>query len=262
MNAIKIPFFMLLLLAGNTALAQKALRKINHQAFQRGEKLTFRVHYGFIDAGTATLEVAPEPTKIGPRNVYHVIGTGQSSKSFDLFFKVRDRYESYIDQDALVPWRFVRHVEEGSYKLNQNVVFNHLKDEVKSDGGVFKAPDNIQDLLSTYYYLRTLDFSQSKPGEVFTQTTFLDDEIHQFGYKYLGKETIKTDLGTFKCLKFCPTLLKGRVFKNETDMTVWITDDENHIPVRAQAKILVGSVKMDLASFSGIPQPLAMIKKN
>jgi len=241
-----------------SATAQN-LRNVENRSFDKGEKLTFRVHYGIIDAGTAQLEVVNEDKKIGSRDVYHIVGTGSTNKAFDLFFKVRDRYETYIDQEAMVPWMFVRHVEEGSYRLNQFVVFNHQKDEAKTDKGIFKTPDNIQDLLSTYYYLRNLDYTNSKPGDIFSQTAFLDNENQQFHYKYLGKETITTELGTFKCLKFCPSLLKGRVFKNENDMTVWITDDDAKLPVRAEAKILVGSVKMDLQSFTGVKQPLACL---
>jgi hypothetical protein len=254
-----ISLLVVLVIAWN--VKAQTLRKMNNRAFEKGEKLTFRVHYGIIDAGTAKMEVLEEDKKIGSRSVYHIVGTGNTNKAFDLFFKVRDKYETFIDEEALVPWMFIRKVQEGSYNLNQFVVFNQIKDEAKSDKGVYKTPDNIQDLLSTYYYLRNLDFSKSKPGDVFAQTAFLDNEVHKFYYKYLGRETIKTELGTFNCIKFCPSLLKGRVFKNEEDMVVWVTDDENKIPIRAEARILVGSVKMDLQSYSGVKQPLAVVSK-
>lgn len=261
MKIMKTLVGLLLLTITSFSVKAQTLRKINNRAFDKGEKLTFRVHYGFIDAGTAQLEVLQEDKKIGTRNVYHVVGTGTSNKGFDLFFKVRDKYETFIDEEALIPWLFLRNVQEGGYKLNQQVVFNQNKDEAKSNKGVYKTPDNIQDLLSTYYYLRNLDFSNAKVGDVYAQQAFLDDEIHKFYYKYLGKETITTELGTFKCIKFCPSLLKGRVFKHEEDMVIWVTDDENKIPIRAEAKILVGSVKMDLQNYSGVKQPLAMISK-
>lgn len=245
----------LLILCSLQAFPQ--LRKQPNFAFNKGEILVFRIHYGIIDAGIATLEVINEEKKFGPREVYHVVGTGITNEFFDVFFKVRDRYETYIDMEAIVPWLFIRRVDEGGYKINQNVVFNQHKDEVKSSGGSFKVPDNIQDLLSTYYYLRTLDFSKCKVGDTFKQEAFLDDEIHKFAYKYLGKETVTTSLGTFRCLKFCPTLLKGRVFKSEEDMVVWITDDLNKIPIRAEARILVGSVKLDLKEYAGIRNPIS-----
>ncbi len=239
----------------------KPLRTIENKAFKKGEVLNFRVHYGIVNAGTATVEVKKEDKKIGTRDVFHIVGTGTSNSTFDLFFKVRSRYDSYIDQQAIVPWLFLRNIEEGKYKCHQNVVFYQYQDKAKSEKAEIATPDNVQDLASTYYYARCLDYTNAKVGDVFTLNTYLDDEINNFSYKYLGKETIKTELGTFRCLKFCPTLLKGRVFKNEDDMTVWISDDENKLPIRAEADVIVGTVKMDLCSYSGLANPLAIVKK-
>ncbi|MEQ1734083.1 MAG: DUF3108 domain-containing protein [Bacteroidia bacterium] len=244
------------------SLAQdtKTLRTLPQKAFKKGEKLTFSVNYGIVHAGEAVIEVLNEEKKIGNRDVYHIVGTGRSKNTFDFFFKVRDRYETYLDKDAIVPWLFLRRIEEGSYKLSQNVLFNHYTDVAKSGKADIKTPNNIQDLVSTYYYARCTDFSNAKINEVHTLQAFLDDEIFTFSYKFLGRETITTNLGTFKCLKFCPTLLKGRVFKHEDDMTLWVTDDENKLPVRAEAKIIVGSVKMDLSKYEGVANPIAKVK--
>jgi hypothetical protein len=75
--------------------------------------------------------------------------------------------------------------------------------------------------------------------------------------KLIGRETIATDIGEIRCLKFRPIVQRGRVFKQEEDMTVWISDDANHLPVRAQADILVGSIKMDLSAVMNLANPLA-----
>lgn len=254
----------LLLITSLVSKAQdtKTLRTMPNKAFKKGELLKFRVHYGILDAGEATLEVKDINKKIGNRDVFHIVGSGKSNGAFDWFFKVRDRYETYLDHEAIVPWLFLRNIQEGSYKLTQNVIFNHYADLAKSnEGKETKTPNNVQDLVSTYYYARCLDYTNAKIGDIFTLQTFLDDEVFTFSYKYLGKETITTSLGTFKCVKFCPTLLKGRVFKKEDDMTVWITDDENKIPVRAQAEILVGSVKMDLMHYENVANPMAIVTK-
>ncbi|MBC7411158.1 MAG: DUF3108 domain-containing protein [Bacteroidia bacterium] len=244
------------------SLAQdtKVLRSLPQNSFKKGEKLTFSVNYGFVHAGEAVIEVLNEEKKIGNRDVYHIVGTGRSKNTFDFFFKVRDRYETYLDKDAIVPWLFLRHIEEGSYKLSQSVLFNHYTDVAKSGNEEIKTPNNIQDLVSTYYFARCTDFSNAKINEIHTLQAFLDDEIFTFSYKFLGRETITTNLGTFKCLKFCPTLLKGRVFKHEDDMTLWVTDDENKLPIRAEAKIIVGSVKMDLSKYEGVANPIAKVK--
>lgn len=237
------------------------LRKVDNKAFRRGEKLTYRIHYGFIDAAQATLEITEENRKIAERNTLHVVGLGVSKGTFDVFFKVRDRYETYIDEESILPWVFIRRVDEGGYKMEQNQVYNHYKKQVDSDGKIFTTPDGIQDMLSAFYYARTMDYSNAKKGDIFTVTSFVDNEIWDLKIKFLGKETVKTDLGRIKCLKFCPVVQKGRIFKKEEDLSIWISDDANHVPVRGQCDILFGSLKMDLIKVKGLGQELPVEKK-
>jgi hypothetical protein len=230
-------------------------------AFKEGEVLSYRVHYGFIEAGVAIIEVKPEIEEIGGRKVYHVVGNGYSKGTFDFFFKVRDRYESYIDKDALLPWLFIRRVDEGGYKFSQNYFFNHYKKVVKTeDNQTYSIPDEVHDMISAFYAARNIDFSNAQKGDVFTIMSFVDKELWPLKMKYLGKDEIKTDIGKFKCLKFCPIVQRGRIFKKEEDLLVWITDDKNHIPLRAQAKILVGSIKMDITEIKNPANPLSIVK--
>lgn len=232
------------------------LRKVTVTAFKRGEVLKYRVHYGFIDAGTASIEVKDENTLIGGRNTFHIVGIGITKSSFDWFFKVRDRYESYIDEQAMTPWLFIRRVNEGGYIINQNMVFDQIKHTVNSNGKIVKTPPNIQDMVSSFYYARCLDFSNAKKGDLFTIPSFVDNKLFNLQIKFMGTETIKTDFGKIKCMKFVPVIQTGRIFKNENDLKIWITDDANHIPIRAEADILVGSIKMDLLSYSGLANPI------
>ena len=238
----------------------QSLRNVKNNAFQPNETLEYRVHYGFVDAGEARLEVMPGLKDIGGRKCMHVIGTGKSVGAFDWFFKVRDRYESYIDHEALIPWMFIRKIDEGGYVKNQNVSFNHFKKTASSEKKTINTPNHVQDMISAFYYARTLDFTNAQPGDTFVIHTYLDDETFPMTIKYVGKETIKTKAGKFRCIVFHPMLLEGRVFKEQDDMTVWVTDDENRIPVRAEAEILVGSIKMDLKKYSGVANPLALVK--
>lgn len=256
-------FLSLLLVIAHTseAVGQKKLRSVKNEAFRPGEVLHFRVHYGILDAGTAQLEVRPELKSIGGRECYHVVGTGQSVGAFDWFFKVRDRYESVIDKDAMIPWLFIRRIEEGGYTKNQNVSFNHYRDSARSEKATIAIPDNTQDLISAFYYARTLDFSHADPGDIFEINGYLDDEIIPLNLKVLGREKVKTKLGTFNCIKFRPMLQEGRVFKEQEDMTVWISDDKNRIPVRVQTDILVGSIKMDLTGYENLANAPALVAK-
>jgi hypothetical protein len=229
-------------------------------AFKEGEVLTYRLHYGIIDAGMAILEVKPSVMEISGRKVYHVVGNGYSKGTFDWFFKVRDRYETFIDKDAMVPWMFVRRVDEGGVKFSQDYVFNHYTKKVDVGAGEkYDIPVGIQDMLSAFYAARNLDFSAAKEGDIFSLNSFIDKELWPVKMRYVGKETIDCEIGTYKCLKFRPIVQKGRVFKSEEDLTVWITDDKNHIPLRAQAKILVGSVKMDITNASGLANESAKV---
>ncbi|MDF2437575.1 MAG: hypothetical protein K0Q95_1951 [Bacteroidota bacterium] len=238
----------------------KELPMMNNDAFKRGEQLSFRVHYGIMDAGTATLTVTDEEKNLGGRKTFHIVGLGQSKGTFDWFFKVRDRYETYIDEKALVPWLFVRRISEGGYKCEQDYIFNHFSEKVNvGDGKVFPIEPNMQDMLSAFYQARNLDLSNAKPGQLFSLKCFVDNEIWPLQIKFIGRETVETDAGTFKCLKFRPIVQKGRVFKKEEDLNVWISDDKNHIPVKGQADILVGSIKMELQSFSGLANPVSKV---
>lgn len=236
------------------------LRKIPNKAFKRGEEVKYRVHYGLINAGEAVISVENENKQINGRNTYHVVGKGYSRGSFDWFFKVRDRYESYIDESALAPLVFIRQVDEGGFKINQRQVYNHETGRVISDGKPMNVPNYIQDMMSAMYYARNMDFSKAKVGDIFEVPCFVDNEVWPLKIKYVGKETIKTDIGKVGCIKFRPVVQKGRVFKHEEDLNVWISDDANHIPIRAEADILVGSIKMDITSYSNLANALNVTK--
>jgi hypothetical protein len=239
---------------------ESTLRVMPNKAFKRGEILKYRVHYGWIDAGEAIIQVTDENKQIDGRSTFHVIGLGYSKGSFDWFFKVRDKYESYIDEEAILPWKFIRTVNEGGYTINQDYKFNQYKNTVDANGTNFNTPDNVQDMISSFYYARNLDFSQAKKGDIFTITSFVDKETFDLKIKFVGRETIKTDLGKIKCIKFHPVVQKGRIFKSEDDLNVWISDDNNHIPIKADAKILVGAISMDLLQYVNTVSPLVFEK--
>lgn len=247
-------FLIFFLLAHSVALseAQSELRTVSNKAFKPGEILKFRIHYGFMDAGEATIEVKKDLQNFGGRECYHMVGVGKSVGAFDWFFKVRDRYESIVDRQAMIPWFFVRRVNEGGYIINQNVSFNHYSDSAKSEKATISVPDNTQDLISAFYYARTLDFSNAKEGDIFEIMGYLDDGIFPLSLKFMGRELIKSKKGTFRCMKLRPMLQEGRVFKDQEDMTIWVSDDQNKIPVRLQTDIMVGSIKMDLVDFSNL----------
>lgn len=232
----------------------------NH-AFQAGESLTYRVYYTlagvYIAAGEATFTCAIEDLNGKP--VYHVAGEGKTYSFYDNFFKVRDKYESFIDTSNLQPLKFIRNVNEGNFKKYENISFNKTAHTAITSTGVFKTPDCIQDVLSSMYYARNIDFDKMKPNDKIPFSMFLDNQVYNLYIRYLGKEIIKTKYGKFRAIKFKPLLIKGTIFEGGEKMTVWISDDANHIPVRVESPISVGSVKVDMMDFRNRRSPLSSL---
>jgi len=236
------------------------MRVIDNSAFQAGEMLKYKIHYGFVDAGEVVLKVENSSYNFGDREAFHIIGTGKSLGGFDWFFKVRDRYETYIDKQGIFPYRFVREVSEGGYEIHQDYTFLPWKKAVKTDAQkTYKTPAFIQDMLSSFYYTRTLDFSNIGSGDTFMIETIIDGEIFPLQIKYIKTENIKIRSGKFRCMKFVPILQEGRVFENEEDLNVWITDDENKIPILVKSKLMVGSIKMEMTEWLGVANSIAII---
>lgn len=241
-------------------LKTQPLRSISNGAFKVGEKLTYRVHYGFVDAGEAVLEVKESPWKFNGRAAYHVVGTGRSLGAFNWVFKVRDRFETYIDKEGIFPYRFIRDNYEGGYEIFQDYQFHPEKRAIRThEKQEFKTPEFIQDLLSGFYYARTLDFENIKVGDTFEITTFVDGEIFPLKIKYMGTETIDLRKGDFRCMKFVPVIQEGRIWKSEEDLLVWVTDDANRIPILVKSDLTIGSLKMEVVEYEGLANPIAKV---
>lgn len=233
-------------------------KTIAHQAYQPGELLKYKLAYGIINAGTAELSIQKSNSKIQDREIWHMVGVGRSISAFDWFFKVRDRYETYMDAEGVFPWLFVRRISEGGYDKAQDYKFFQNEGRVvNEDNEEYKVPYGVQDMLSSFYYARTIDFKGAKKGDIFQFPAFVDEEVFPVRMKYMGKKTIKIKAGKYKCMVFSPAVQEGRIFKSDEDLTVYITDDENKIPVLARAKILVGSIRMELTGYEGLANPVA-----
>ena len=231
---------------------------INNLCFAAGEVVSFKIFYNliglYVDAGNASFTV--ENTRLNNKPVYHVTGLGTSNPSYDWIFKVRDKYETFIDTSTLKPYKFLRHVEEGKYRKNEAVLFNHNEKKAVSTRGTFPINECMQDVLSSIYYARNIDFSKYKSGDKIPFSMFLDDESHNLYIRYIGREVIKTRYGKFNAIKFKPMLVKGTVFEGGEMMSVWVSDDPNHIPLRIESPISVGSVKVDMMGYRNLRYPL------
>ncbi len=247
----------------NRPIPQDNFCGIRNISFNVEEEVVFTVYYAvagiYVNAGNATFTSKLET--MNNRPVYHITGEGKTNPSYDWIYKVRDKYETYIDTLSMQPIKFIRNVNEGGYKKYQNVTFNKTANTAVTTDGVFKVPACVQDVVSSMYYARNLDFSQLKPDDKIPFSMFLDNEVFNMYIRYLGKEEIKTKYGKFRALKLKPLLLQGQIFEGGENMTVWVTDDANHIPVRVESPLVVGKVKIDMMSHNNLRHPLTSLIK-
>ena len=235
--------------------------------YKSGEWFEYRVHYGFFNASYASLELVETTYKGKP--VYHAKGYGKTTGLARLLYKVEDYYESYFDKQTGKPYKFIRNIYEGGYTKDIEIEFDHQKkqalvnDKKRGKKSVHPIKNKVQDLISAFYYLRNnYDVSDIKPGDQITLDIFFDKENFKFKMKFLGEEILRTRLGRITCMKFRPYVQTGRVFNEQESLTLWISKDENKIPIRIKADLLVGSLKADLYKFKGLKHPFKIqVKK-
>jgi hypothetical protein len=225
-----------------------------NRAFQPMEKLSYNVYYSvigiYVKAGTATFTMSSE--RLEDKDVFHVVGEGLTNPRYDWIFRVRDRYDSYFSATDLKPVKFVRNINEGKYKKREEITFNRQTNTATTKNGIYQVPENVQDVISIMYYMREMNYDRNKAGDNIPFTMFLDDKVYNLYLRYIGKETIKTKYGNFKTIKLKPLLLKGRIFEGGEKMTIWVTDDANHIPVQVESPISVGKVMVDLLKYENL----------
>jgi len=253
MNKI-YPVIIVLLIASGFIL-NDSIRQVEQDAISTGEVLRYKVHYGFINAAEAVIDVDPEIHRINNRPCYKANVYGKTLGSFDYFLRIRDTWRSYIDTAAILPQHFYRNIEEGKYRKKENVNFDHYRNVALVESkrtGTFKVPDNVQDIVSGVYYLRTLNLDRYKIGDQIHLKGFFDEEIFDFTVVFRGRELVETKAGKIRAFKLIPKMPDNKLFAGPNAISVYLSDDKNKIPVLIQAEMLVGSVKIDLYKASGL----------
>jgi len=237
-------------------------RVVPNNSFQFGEKLDYRVHYGLLNAATATMKISKRIHYQNGRPCYKVDVYGKSVGVFDFITRIRDHWGSYIDTTSIIPHKFYRNIEEGNYRKYEIVEFDHEKDvaitttldkvtkkvkEKKEN----KMADNVQDMVSGYYYLRTIDFSNVEVGQIITVDAFFDKERYDFKVKFLGRETIRTKMGRYNALVIQPVMPDNKLFRGDNAIRAWLSDDLNKIPLKIKAEMFVGAVEIDIKKING-----------
>lgn len=251
-----------LCLTGLFALAPaptgEAPRTVRNASFGRGEQLKYKIHYGIINAADGEIETSGDLHRVNDRPCYKVNVTGRTTGSFDFFLRIRDTWRSYIDTAAIVPQKFVQDIAESKYRRKETMDFDHntntvtVENQKEKKKQSFQTPENVQDLVSGIFFIRTLDYSNRRPGEQIKVKGFYDNEVFDMSVTYRGRESIETKAGTFRCIKLIPKMPENKLFKGEDAVAVYLSDDENKIPVLVQAELFVGSVKLDLYEYRGL----------
>ena len=229
--------------------------EISKLAFSKDESLNYEVyyHWGLIwaNAGEANFSINKEA--LGGRKVFYISGTGKTYGSYDWFYKVRDKFESWVDTATLKPIRHIRNTKEGGtkiyndnyFKKNTAICYKIEKNIVKKDSVKFE--ECTFDVLTMIYYARCIDYSKYKQGDKIPIKLYLDGEVHDSLYiRFLGKEKLKTEIGEKNCIMFSPLLIKGTIFSGGEKMTVWVTDDDKKIPVLIKTPIVVGEIQVKI----------------
>lgn len=242
----------------------------NH-TFASGEELTYIISYNwfvvFSEVGQVTMTI--EDDKLFGHDVYHFLGVGKSYNWWDKFFKVRDRYETWVRQDNMRPLFFQRNNREGGFRQHEIYTYDgdsviYRKNKVNEHSMKFDTipikPCSF-DVMSALLYTRNLDYENYKVGDKIPITVAMDKESYDLYFRYQGLENIKLkNFGTFECMKFTVLLVEGTIFHEGEDMVIWVTNDKNRIPVYAESPILIGSVKVRLTEIKGNKHPLTSKK--
>jgi len=239
------------------SMAQADFCYTRNTSYRSGEKLTFKVYYnmGFVWIHAGDAIFSAKETEHNGRKAFHIKGDGKTLKSYEWFYKVQDLYESYVDHETLLPMRFVRNVNEGGFKFNQDVKFDRNEKKAIASGKAYNITPCTQDVLSAIYFARNINYDNYQPGDRIPFEMFLDDKIYSLYIKYLGKEQIQTKKGTFRAIKIAPLLIEGTLFSGGEKMTIWVSDDKNHVPLRINSPITVGSIKVDLMEYENLLNP-------
>jgi hypothetical protein len=243
-------------------------RVIPNQAFKVGEKLTFVVRYGIIKAGEATMEVEGI-VPIADREAYKIVSKAKSARTFDLFFKVRDQVESWLDTQGIFSWKFNKSLREGGFKFDLKVEYDQLygKANVKSiryedseplkirdqNEKIVEIPPYVLDILASFYYVRTQDLRLGRPLYL---TNHDNEKIYDLKVIVQKREVIKVKAGKFRCIMVQPQLRGDAIFKQKGELWVWVSDDQYKIPIQMKSAVFIGNITTELKKIEGVPLPL------
>jgi uncharacterized protein DUF3108 len=218
-----------------------------------GEELLFEVRWMGLLAGNASMVVSDQVTKDG-HDVYHIQSLAESSPIFSLFYRVRDRGETFLDVRQLYPWYFHLDQREGSRSTQHTVTFDQQRGMAiyaknQRIPQEVKVPVGVQDSLSSFYILRTLPL---RVGQSIHLHTFSNGKTYDLEVQILRREKIEAYWGTVDTLVVQPRMRFQEILRQKGDVLIWVTDDERRLPIRMRTAIKVGSIEATLINVKKI----------
>lgn len=256
-------FIAVILLTSFTGTGKETFVSVPHRTFGAGELLEYKLTYGAFAVGKAQMKVHDAYYKINGRDCYRIDIFGKTSGAVDWVARVNDNWGAYIDTAALVPHISYRKIEEGRYRKNEVLKFDHNTDMIEAqvvnnetgdfkEPAYFQAPDNVRDIVGGLFYLRTLAFNDLAEGDIIKMEAFFEDTVYDFEIRYMGKEEVKTKAGKFKALKLVPIMPDNKLFAGENAISVWLSDDLNRVPLKVEANLVIGKASCELITFEGL----------
>lgn len=253
-------FFLILILWSSNSFSQQYP---SNEAFTFGEELNFEVSYGWLNLADAKLQINRRSQTQNNRPHYKIDVYGKTKGAATIFGRVNDNWGTYLDTNTIQPSVSYRHIEEGKYRKHEKVYFDQANNKAlvelyEKDNRTLKSvkeydlPGTVQDLVSGFYYLRTLDLGKLKPGETVLIKGFFDKEIYNIKLIYEGTEKLETEIGEKDTYIFSPQLPKNKLFRGEYPVKVWVTKDQNKIPVKIKANLFLGSLNFDIINAKGL----------
>jgi Protein of unknown function (DUF3108) len=265
-------FFLVMIFASFSGEKKKDFIQVRNTSFGKGEVLEYRVNFGFFTVGKASTVIEKKIFTMNSRPCYKVDAFGETLGFVSWITKVNDQWGAYIDTAALVTHVSYRKIKEGNYRKDEVITYDHdkLEAEVKvmdkktgiyGDAKLYKTPENVRDMVGGFLYLRVIDFSKYKKGDTLAISGFFEDTPYNMKIIYSGKDKVETKIGIIPCHKLIPVMPDNKIFDGENSITCWLSDDENRIPVKIQAKMFIGSTGVELVSFSGLRNQLKILQK-
>ena len=214
--------------------------------FKPGESLKYSAEFNLIPVGQAELYVSGIE-QIHGKDTYHVSFSAQTKGLANQLFKIRDQIDIWMDSEKFFTHRLKKNIQEGSYKKSVDITFDYDKGIARTKTNEVEIDFEARDPFSMFYYLRTIPL---KEKEIMSFTSFEGQKIVHYNLQMTGKEIINSPVGTFVCKVIRPFRKGKKLFKNQGDMQIWISDDAKRLPVKIQIKMKFGSMTLLLKKIS------------